>query len=264
MNCSRPGFPILHYLPEFTQTPVHWVNDAIQPFPPLSPPSPPTLNFPQHQGLSQWVSSSLQVAKVWELQLHHQSFQWVLIEALRMLCNQPSLGLHCSFPWSFWASVRSHSSKDNPLVWNTPWCSQSLRLEAHEILLLGILKASQWYDNLEIILLILWLNKWMKDQANRWLCVWNKGSCTQQKVFNSLVFSCQSKGVGLGPRNEDALVRKRTHKQKELQRLSVRRGWRGKESTFKSLTFLNSSFIAFKLDFFPLFLHVHQLTENDE
>lgn len=133
-----------------------------------------------------------------------------------MLCNQPSLGLSCSFPWSFWASVRSHSSKDNPLVWNTPWSSQPLRLEAHEILLLGILKGRQWYDNLEIILLILWLSKWMKDQANRWLCVWSKGSCTQPKVFNSLVFGCQSKGVGLGPRNEDGLVRERTHKQKRI------------------------------------------------
>ena len=40
MNCSAPGFPVLHYLPEFAQTHVHWVNDVIQPSHPLSPPSP--------------------------------------------------------------------------------------------------------------------------------------------------------------------------------------------------------------------------------
>ena len=63
--------------PEFAQTHVHWVSDAIQPFHPLSPPSPPALNLSQHQGLFQWVGSSHQVAKVLELQLQHQSFQWI-------------------------------------------------------------------------------------------------------------------------------------------------------------------------------------------
>ena len=76
MDCSTPGFPVLNSLPEFAQTHVHWVSDAIQPSHPLSPPSP-AFNFPQHQGLFQWVSSSPQVAKVLELQLWHQSFQWI-------------------------------------------------------------------------------------------------------------------------------------------------------------------------------------------
>ena len=58
MNCSTPGFPILHHLLKFTQTHIHWVSDAIQPFHPLSLPSPPALNLSQHQGLFQWVSSS--------------------------------------------------------------------------------------------------------------------------------------------------------------------------------------------------------------
>ena len=40
MNCSTPGFPVLHYLPEFAQTHIHWVNDAIQPSHPLTPSSP--------------------------------------------------------------------------------------------------------------------------------------------------------------------------------------------------------------------------------
>ena len=44
MDCSTPGFPVLHHLPEFVETQVHWVGDAIQPSGPLSPPSPPALS----------------------------------------------------------------------------------------------------------------------------------------------------------------------------------------------------------------------------
>ena len=75
MNCSTPAFPVLYCLLEFAQTPVHWVGDAIQPSQPLSPPSPPALSISQHQGLSQRVGSSRQVAKLLELQRQHQSFQ---------------------------------------------------------------------------------------------------------------------------------------------------------------------------------------------
>ena len=64
MDCSMPGLPVHHQLPEFTQTHVHWVSDAIQPSHPLSSPLPPTFNLSQHQGLFKWVSSSHQVAKV--------------------------------------------------------------------------------------------------------------------------------------------------------------------------------------------------------
>ena len=64
MNRSTPGLPVHHQLPEFTQTHIHWVSDAIQPFHPLSFPSPPALNLSQHQGVFQWVSSLHQVAKV--------------------------------------------------------------------------------------------------------------------------------------------------------------------------------------------------------
>ena len=75
MNRSTPGLPVHHQLPEFTQTHVHRVGDAIQPSHPLLSPSP-ALNLSQHQGLFKWVSSSHQVAKVLEFQLQHQSFQW--------------------------------------------------------------------------------------------------------------------------------------------------------------------------------------------
>ena len=77
MDCSTPGLPVHHQLPEFTQTHVHWVRGAIQPSHPLSSPSPPALNLSQHQGLFQWVSSSHQVAKVLEFQLQHKFFQWI-------------------------------------------------------------------------------------------------------------------------------------------------------------------------------------------
>ena len=72
MQCSMPGFPVLHYLLELPQTHVHWINDAIQRSHPLSPASPPAFSLSQHQSLCQWIDSSYQVAKVLELQ--HQSF----------------------------------------------------------------------------------------------------------------------------------------------------------------------------------------------
>ena len=78
MNCSNPGLPVHHQLPEFTQTHVHGVSDGVQPLYPLSSPSPPALNLYQQQGLFKWVSSLHQVAKVLEFQLQHQSFQWTL------------------------------------------------------------------------------------------------------------------------------------------------------------------------------------------
>ena len=75
MDHSTPGLSVHHQLPEFTQTHIHWVGDAIQPSHLLSSPSPPAFNLSQQQGLFKWVSSSHQVAKVLEFQLLHQSFQ---------------------------------------------------------------------------------------------------------------------------------------------------------------------------------------------
>ena len=68
MDSSTPGLPVHHQLPEFTQTHVHWVGDAIQPSYPLSSPSP-AFSLSQHQDLFRWVSSLHQVAKVLEFQL---------------------------------------------------------------------------------------------------------------------------------------------------------------------------------------------------
>ena len=75
MDCSTPGLPVHHQLPEFTQTHSHWVSDAIQPSHPLSSPSPSAFNLSHHQGLFRWVSSSHEVAKVLEFLFQHHSFQ---------------------------------------------------------------------------------------------------------------------------------------------------------------------------------------------
>ena len=76
MDCSTPGLPVLHHFQEFTQTHVPWVGDAIKPSHPLLSLSPPAFNLAQYQGFFKWVSSSYQVAKAFEFQLHNQSFQW--------------------------------------------------------------------------------------------------------------------------------------------------------------------------------------------
>ena len=69
MNCSTPGLPVHHQLPEFTQTHIHRVSDAIQPSHPLSSASPLAPNPSQYQSLFQWVNSSHEVAKVLEFQI---------------------------------------------------------------------------------------------------------------------------------------------------------------------------------------------------
>ena len=65
MNYSTPGLPIHYQQPEFTQTHVHWVGDAIQPSHPLSSPSPPAPNPSQHQGLSNESALHISWPKYW-------------------------------------------------------------------------------------------------------------------------------------------------------------------------------------------------------
>ena len=111
MNCSTPGFPVLHYLPELAQTHVHWVNDTIQPSHPLLPLSP-AFNLSQHQGLFPWVSPSHQTAKVLELQLQHQSFQWIFrVDFL--------------YDWLVWSPCCKRDSQE-PFSSTTVWKHQFL------------------------------------------------------------------------------------------------------------------------------------------
>ena len=65
MDCSMPGFPVHHQLPELAQTHVHQVSDAIQPSHPLLSPSPPAFKLPQHQGLSNESVLSIRWPKCW-------------------------------------------------------------------------------------------------------------------------------------------------------------------------------------------------------
>ena len=89
MDCSMPGLPVHHQLPEFTQIHVHCVGDAIQPSHPLSSPSPLAFNLSQYQGLFQWVGSSHCRAKVFEFQLQHHIQDWF------------------PFGWTGWISLQS-------------------------------------------------------------------------------------------------------------------------------------------------------------
>ena len=101
MDCSSPGFPSLHHLPEFAQTHVHWVSDAIQQSHPLLPPSS-LLNLSQHQGLFQWLGSSHLMAKVLELRLQHQFFQRLFMVGL--------------WDWLFWSPCYPRDSQESSLA----------------------------------------------------------------------------------------------------------------------------------------------------
>ena len=94
MDCNMPGFPAHHQLPEFTQTHVHHVSDAIQPsHPPLSP-SPPAFNLFQHQDLFQWVNFSHQVTKVLSFSFRiSPSNEFVGINRLWLFINKRNIQL---------------------------------------------------------------------------------------------------------------------------------------------------------------------------
>ena len=79
MDFCIPGFPVHHQLLGLTQTHVHWVGDAIQPFHPLLSPFPPAFNLSQHQGIFKWVSSSYQVGKALELSSYMFSIKLILL-----------------------------------------------------------------------------------------------------------------------------------------------------------------------------------------
>ena len=65
INRSTPGLPVHHQLPEFTQTPIHWVGDTIQPSHPLLSPSPSPLNLSQHQVFSNESVLRMRWPKYW-------------------------------------------------------------------------------------------------------------------------------------------------------------------------------------------------------
>ena len=120
MDCSMPGLPVHHQLPEFTQTHDHWVSDAIQPSHLLSSPSP-AFNLAQHQGLFQWVSSSHQVAKVLEFSFSSSpSNEYSGLTSFRM----DWLDL-LAVQWTLKSFLQHHSSKAS-ILWQSAFFTVQL------------------------------------------------------------------------------------------------------------------------------------------
>ena len=122
INCSTPGLPVHHQLPESTQINVHWVGDAIQPSHPLSSRSPRAFNLSQHQGVFQWLSSSHQVAKVlWSFSFsistsdEHSGLISFRIDWFDLLVVQGTLR----------SLLQHHSSKSSILHVQLSWWSNS-------------------------------------------------------------------------------------------------------------------------------------------
>ena len=151
MDHSKSGLSVHCQLPEFTQTHVHWVGDAIQPSHPLLPPSPPAFNLSQPEGLFQWVSSSYQVPKYWSFSFSISpsneysgliSFRMDWFDLLeskglsRVFSNTTVLALSLLYDPTLTSiydyrknhsldSVASHSST---LAWKIPWMEEPGRL----------------------------------------------------------------------------------------------------------------------------------------
>ena len=104
LNRSMPGLPVHHQLPEFTQTHVHWVGDAIEPSHPLLPPSPAALNLSQHQGFFKWgVISPLVISPIGSILGTYQSgefFQYPIfcLFILFMVFSRQEYGSGLPFP----------------------------------------------------------------------------------------------------------------------------------------------------------------------
>ena len=126
MDCNMPGFPVLHYLPDFAQTHISRASDATQLSHPLSPSSPPALNLSQHQGFSN-VSSLNQVAKVLELQHQSSSKYSGLISVKTDWFDLPVV------QGTFKSLLQQHSSKASTLqhsaffmVQSSPWATENI------------------------------------------------------------------------------------------------------------------------------------------
>ena len=109
MNCSTPGLPVHNQLPEFTQTHVHRVSDAIQSSHPLSSPSFPAPNPSQHQSLFQWANSS-----------HLLSVYFVSRVLSNSSVNLSVLGFHCRLDWQIQGRANDFSFANHVLLLSYP------------------------------------------------------------------------------------------------------------------------------------------------
>ena len=87
MDCSTPGLPVHHQLPELVQTHFYWVSNAIQPSHPLSSPSPPAFNLSQHQGFSDKSVFHIRWPKYWSFSFSiSPSNEYSGLISLRIAC----------------------------------------------------------------------------------------------------------------------------------------------------------------------------------
>ena len=136
-DCSIPGLPVIHQLPEFTQTHVIWVSDAIQPSHPLSSPSPPDFNFSQVQGLSNESALHIRWPKDWTFSLRiSPSNEYSGLISFRM----DWLDL-LAIQGTFKSLLQHHSSKASVL-----WCSAFFIVQfSHPFMTTGkIMALTRW------------------------------------------------------------------------------------------------------------------------
>ena len=101
MDCSTPGLPVHHQLPESTQTHVHWVGDAIEPSHPLLSASPPAFNLSQHQGLFKWVSS--------------------IFPSIRVFSNESALHIRWPKYWSYSLNISPSNEHSRLISFRMDW-----------------------------------------------------------------------------------------------------------------------------------------------
>ena len=151
MNCSTPGFSVLHYLLEFVQTPGHWVSDAIQPFHPLMPPSPLTSIPPSIRAFSSELTLHIRWPKYWSFSFsisctnEYSGFIFFSIDWFDFLTVQGTLKSvlhhHSSKASIFWHSAFLHLYMTTVTEWEmttyssilaskVPWTEEPGRLES--------------------------------------------------------------------------------------------------------------------------------------
>ena len=121
MCCSTPGLPVRHQLPEFTQTHVHRVSDAIQPSHPLSSPSPPAPNPSQHQSLSNESTLCMRWPMYWSFSFsiipskEHPGLNSFRMDWLDLLAVQGTL-----------KSLQQHHSSKASILWHSAFFTVQL------------------------------------------------------------------------------------------------------------------------------------------
>ena len=113
VDCSTPGLPVYHQLPEFTYTHVHRVSDAIQPSNPLSSPSH-AFNFSEHQGLLQWVMSSHRWPEYWSFSISISPYN----EYSRLISFRMDWLDLLAVPGTLKSLLQYHSSKAS-ILWHS-------------------------------------------------------------------------------------------------------------------------------------------------